>query len=356
MVGVLTAGLVSYRLGGPDGVSVEAAKWAGALARLGWNVRTVAGSGSADVLVSGLGLDDGHGPESAALNAALDGADLVIVENVCSLPLNRLAAHAVASALAGRAAILHHHDLPWQRSRLAGSSYDVPDDPCWTHVTINDLSRSQLAQRGIKAVTIRNAFDTDVALGDRERTRASLGLGPDDRLIVQPTRAIARKNIPVAMDLAEACGAAYWLLGPAEEGYDAMMAGLLEGARQRGLLAFHGTKGTPAADNGVAHAYAAADAVAFPSSWEGFGNPVVESAIHRRPLAIRRYPVAEELAAFGFRWLDADRPSSVQAWFDRPDPALVDHNLGVARREFSLARLDGALDRLLRRVGGRRSD
>ncbi len=38
--------MVSFRLGGGDGVSVEAAKWAAALGVLGWQVRTVAGSGA----------------------------------------------------------------------------------------------------------------------------------------------------------------------------------------------------------------------------------------------------------------------------------------------------------------------
>ncbi|HSH23456.1 MAG TPA: hypothetical protein VK975_05265, partial [Acidimicrobiales bacterium] len=49
-----TAAVLSFRLGGPDGVSVEAAKWAWALARLGFSVGTVAGEGDADVIVPGL--------------------------------------------------------------------------------------------------------------------------------------------------------------------------------------------------------------------------------------------------------------------------------------------------------------
>ena len=39
----MRAAVVSFRLGMADGVSVEAAKWAAALGRLGWTVRTVAG-------------------------------------------------------------------------------------------------------------------------------------------------------------------------------------------------------------------------------------------------------------------------------------------------------------------------
>ena len=53
--GTLT--IVSYRLGGQDGVSVEAAKWAWAFRRLGFDVTTVAGGGDADRLVPGLAID-----------------------------------------------------------------------------------------------------------------------------------------------------------------------------------------------------------------------------------------------------------------------------------------------------------
>ena len=47
-VGIQASGalvVVSYRLGGQDGVSVEAAKWAWAFGQLGFDVATIAGSG-----------------------------------------------------------------------------------------------------------------------------------------------------------------------------------------------------------------------------------------------------------------------------------------------------------------------
>ncbi len=56
-----TVAIVSFRLGGGDGVSIEAAKWARAFAALGHRVVTVAGSGVADVVIPGLGLPDDGG-------------------------------------------------------------------------------------------------------------------------------------------------------------------------------------------------------------------------------------------------------------------------------------------------------
>jgi glycosyltransferase involved in cell wall biosynthesis len=336
---------VSFRLGGRDGVSVEAAKWMAALRCLGWSVRTVAGAGPVDVRLPWLGMEATEPPDPPALARTLAGCDLVVVENICSLPLNLPAARAVADVLRGRPAILHHHDLPWQRDRFRHVTDLPPDDPAWVHVTINELSRRQLAERGVAATTVPNAFDTDAPLGDRTRTRALLGVREGELLLLQPTRAIARKNVPAAVGLAEALGATYWLLGPAEEGYGPEVRRILDRAGVRTIWEPHRY------DVATPDAYAAADAVVLPSTWEGFGNPSIESAVFRRPLAIADYPVARELASYGFWWFPVDDPEPLRSWLAAPDPALLDHNLAVARRHFSLAALRRRLAALLRRWG-----
>jgi glycosyltransferase involved in cell wall biosynthesis len=338
--------LLSFRLGGPDGVSVEAGKWGRALELLGFRVATLAGTAPADLVLPGLAMPAGGPaepppppPTDAELAAALAGADLVVVENLLSLPLNPGAAAAVARVLAGRPTVVHHHDLPWQRERFRDWPEPLPDDPRWAHVTINHLSRDQLAARGIAATTVYNVFDTHAAPGDRDGTRAALGLPPARRLALQPTRAIPRKCIPDALAAAESLGATFWLLGPAEDGY----GDILDAVLARATVPVLRGPGPTAADANVAEAYAACDLVTFPSAWEGFGNPVIESAVHRRPLLIARYPVAVELAGFGFRWFPADRPAELGAWLADPDPALLDHNLAVARRHFDQSLLPDRL-------------
>jgi len=340
------AALISFRLGGSDGVSVEAAKWAGALRRLGFAVRTVAGAGPVDTVLPGLAMDAPEPPGDAEIADAVGGAELVVVENLCSLPLNPAAAAAVARVLRGRPAVLHHHDLPWQRPRFARSP-GPPDDRRWIHVTINDLSRRQLAERGIVARVVMNSFDVDAPAGDRATTRRKLGLADDDRLLLQPTRAIARKNVAGGLALAAGIGATYWLLGPAEDGYGPELERLLAGAR---CPVIHGP-GPGGAGDDVADAYAGCDAVVLPSTWEGFGNPAVESAVAERPLAIGPYPVAEELRAFGFRWFASDDPGALGRFLAAPDPSLAAHNHEVARRSFSLADLPDRLARLFSAAG-----
>ena len=62
-----TVAVVSFRLGMADGVSVESAKWCGALRELGHAVRTVAGEGTVDVTVPGLALGATSPPDPVEL-------------------------------------------------------------------------------------------------------------------------------------------------------------------------------------------------------------------------------------------------------------------------------------------------
>jgi glycosyltransferase involved in cell wall biosynthesis len=337
-------GIVSFRLGGPDGVSVVAGHWAEAFRRLGLAVRTVAGAGRADRLVPGLDMDASPGPDLPdRLAEALAGTGLVVVENVCSLPRNPAAADALAALLAGRPAILHHHDLPWQRPGLGDLPGWPPDDPAWAHVTINERSRRELADRGIAATTVYGGFPAP-GPGRPALARERLGVAPGRWLLLQPTRAIPRKNVPAGLAMAEALAADYWLTGPAEDGYAPELDRLLAATTAR--VHRRVPPGLTMDD-----AYAASDAVVFPSTWEGFGAPLIEASLHRRPLAVGDYPVAAELAAFGFRWFPADDPTPLKAFLDHPDPARLDANHDIARRHFSLDALTAQLGALLDRSG-----
>jgi mannosylglucosylglycerate synthase len=332
---------VSFRLGGPDGVSVVADHWSEAFRRLGLAVRTVAGDGRADRLVPGLAMDAAPSPDlPGRLAEALAGTGLVVVENVCSLPRNPAAAAALAGLLAGRPAILHHHDLPWQREEFAGVGGWPPDDPAWAHVTINERSRRELADRGIAAACVYGGFP-EPGPGRRALARERLGVAPDGWLLLQPTRAIPRKNVPAGLAMAEALGADYWLTGPEEDGYGPELERLLAAATCRAH------RRIPAGLT-MDDAYAACDAVVFPSTWEGFGAPLIEASLHRRPLAVGDYPVAAELATFGFRWFPAADPTPLKAFLDQPDPSLLEANHAIARRHFSMNALTGQLADLLK--------
>ena len=333
--------IVSFRLGLTDGVSVVAATWQQALTDLGFEPYTVAGEGPVDVTVAGLAIDAAEPPTTSELESVLADADLVVVENLLTIPLNLSASRALASVLRGRPAVMHHHDPPWQRERFAHITELPESDPAWRHVTINELTRSEMATRGIEASTIYNGFDPHPPRGDRAAARTTHGLAADELLVVHPVRAIARKRIPVALDLCAALGATYWLVGEPEEGYAPELDAHLSTARCRVIR----DRADPP------EFYAAADAVVFPSSWEGFGNPPVEAAAHRLPAAVGDYPVAAELERLGFRWFGCEDPEPLAHFLASPDPALLDHNQQVVRTHLSIDVMTERIARLLDDAG-----
>ncbi|HKY74689.1 MAG TPA: glycosyltransferase [Acidimicrobiia bacterium] len=366
------ASMVSFRLGGPDGVSVQAATWALALERLGYSVRRVAGeladgARPGDVVVPGLAVAAEaapgpagqrpaapEGPSVDELRAALEGSAVVVVENMLSLPLHLEAARVLTAVLADLPAetrvLLHHHDFAWQRPETASITELPPPLPRAVHVTINDFSRRELAERGIEAVTVRNAFHLDAPPGLRTETRDALGVGADDVLVLQPTRAIARKNIPASLRLAEGLAerlgrtVRYWLPGPAEDGYAATLADVLAATTVPVLRTHPGDLGFAMGD-----AYAACDLVVFPSTGgEGFGQPVIESVWADRPLAVLSYPALEEIVALGFSFLAADDPDGVAEALRRPDATTMARNRQLAGAHFSMTALERSLGALLR--------
>ncbi len=355
------ATFVSFRFGGTDGVSIEARKWMSAFEALGYSTRRVAGAiadalGPDDVLLPDLALDAAPGEtDVTSLVGVLDGSDLVVVENIASLPVNVHASRAVARALSRtRARVLfHHHDLPWQRRALSHLADEFPPRlPGALHVTINQRSRRELVARGFGAVAVVvNRFDFDAPPGDRAATRAAFNFRDDELVVLQPSRALERKNVPGALRYTAALARIYperpvhyWLCGPAEDGYDTTLERLLQHAS---------TPVTVGRAPRVADAYAACDVVILPSTWEGFGNPTIESIAQRRPLVAYPYPVLAEITSTGLRFFSVHDPAML-ARFLREAPEVrerfYDVNLRRARLTYSLAELPKDLDRLLREM------
>jgi mannosylglucosylglycerate synthase len=322
---------VSFRLGTCDGVSVVAEQWARAFVELGFEVQSIAGEGVADTILPWLARDSNEPPDRQALHRCVKDADVVVVENALTIPMNIHASLAVADVLRGRPTIVHHHDPPWQRASHATCTVLPIDDPWWQHVTLTRFTQRQFADRGIRAHTIYNGFDVPDRLADvdeRARIRMQLNVEPDEVLLLHPVRAIERKNIPAAIAMAEDIGATYWLTGDAEDGYGPTLDRLLQQCRVRVLR-------RQLRQSEIRDAYAAADAVLFPSTWEGFGNPPIEASLHARPVVVGRYPASLEQRTFGFDWLEVGDIGRLAEAVESPDHRMLKVNRDLAKRHFS---------------------
>ncbi len=328
-----TIALLSFRLGGTDGVSIIADRWARILTNQGWDIITVAGEGPVDRIVPGLEIDAVEAPRYGDIEAAIDDADLVIVENALTIPINLPGSRVLAEVLAGRPALLHHHDPPWHRARFEHITELPIDDGAWEHVTINMLTEQQYADRGIQAHTIYNPFDHEEPRGDRmrerERVLGAAGLDPDHALLVShPVRAIERKNVPEALNIGASVQAnldrpvAYWLPGPAEEGYAPTLERVLAEAEVEVVRL---------APTSMPDLYAASDLVVFPSTWEGFGNVPVEASVHHKPVVVGHYAVGDELTRLGFRWFHPENQAAITHAVGNPAAYAEDaaHNHSV---------------------------
>ncbi len=247
----------------------------------------------------------------------------------------------------------HHHDLPWERPSLPPVAGIPPNPPHALHVAISRHAEATLVERGFPATAIPNTFDFDEPPGDREGTRRSFGFAAESIVLLQPTRAIPRKNVPAAVEFARAVQEAtgregggrpvhLWITGPAEDGYDETFAGLVVGSP---------VPVTTGRAPRAADAYAAADLVVFPSAWEGFGNPVVESVVHRRPLVVAGYPALDELIELGLETLPIGEPQRALDWLRAPDAAMLERNVARLRPHLSLAGLPDRIASAFERRG-----
>ncbi len=186
----------------------------------------------------------------------------------------------------------HHHDFAWERSRYkvsAASDYQMgafpPVLPAIHHVVLNSYAARQLALRtGVSATIIPNVmdFETDPPRPDgyTAQLRPALEIGPDEYLILQPTRVVPRKRIELAIELVRRLDLPCTLVishasgdeGTTYASYLRELADLLEvrvlfAADRFGYERGQTPDGRPVFS--LADAYLAADLVTYPSRVEG---------------------------------------------------------------------------------------
>jgi mannosylglucosylglycerate synthase len=240
-------GFLSTRIAGTDGVSLEIAKLALILGRLGHDCCYCAGELD-DTFAPGLLVPEMHftHPEAvwihdhcfgtaevadglleriAAMAAQLRAAiarfveehrvDVLFVQNALAIPMQVPLGVALTDFIAetGIPTLAHNHDLAWERERFAVNCIPgilercfPPTLPSVRHLVINSLAQRALRERkGVHPTLLPNIFDYATAapaMSDFNRDlRATLGLNEEHLLILQPTRVVARKGIELAIEL-----------------------------------------------------------------------------------------------------------------------------------------------------------
>lgn len=310
----------------------------------------------------------------------------LLIENASALPCHLQMGWGVQMAVAASSCptITHDHDFAWER----GARYETPlpcvreiitaafplDLPCVRHAVINLNARAVLGAHGIESVVAPNVMDFAqpyAQLDDYNADlRASLGLAEEDILLFQITRIVRRKGIETAIELVDQLkdprvklvitgnatdddpGAPYLSELKALTARLGLQAQVLfAGARfdnQRGRLA-SGEKVYSLSD-----AYAHADACAYFSTYEGFGNAFVEAVLARRPIFVNRYePVYwPDIGSKGFEAvmieggrLTPEAVAEMKAILMSPPrrAAIAARNFEIGRRAFSYEALTPTL-------------
>lgn len=344
-------GFISTRFSGTDGVSLETEKWARVFEEEGFRCFYFAGeldrSPSQSHLVPTAHFQDpdirfifnaafahhSNGVRTRQLtnkiydlkehlkDALYDfiakfKIDLLIPENALTIPLNIPLGLAITEIISetGLPTIAHHHDFFWERLQFKTNSvWDYlnmafpPHLPTIRHVVINSSADNQLSLRtGVSATTIPNVMDfkhppppPDAYAGD---VREALGIDPDERLILQPTRVVGRKGIEHAIELVSRLKMKALLVishASGDEGHDYEQRLIDYSHRLQVNTRFvsqiinhrRGTTSDGRKIYTLQDIYHHADFVTYPSTREGFGNAFLEAIYFRKPILVNHYSI-----------------------------------------------------------------
>ena len=406
----LRIGIVSTRLAGTDGVSLETAKWAAVLSDLGHSVFYFAGESdrpkqrsrvvpeahfnhlsiqqiNADLFSGTTRRSPATSDAVAELRSYLKQQlrdfvqdfeiQLLIVENALSLPMNVPFGLALTELIAesGIPTVAHHHDFSWERSRFRINGAEdylhaafPPPMSNICHVVISSFAASELARRtGLRSTVVPNVMDFDnrppMPDGHALTLRETLGLGEDEIFLLQPTRVVPRKCIERSLEIAHWLGPKAAVVithasGDEGHGYQRYLEAHAKTLGVRLIFAAkHINYNRNNSDNStcgysLADAYYNADLVTYPSRVEGFGNAFLEAVYYRRPVLVSAYQIfKEDIEPKGFQVVQIGDHLTIEAV---KHAQLVINNQAVAKQmtdqNYVLGRIHYSSSGLRRRV------
>lgn len=407
-------GFVSTRFAGTDGVTLETSKWAEVLKKDGhqyfWFAGLLDRNPQRSFLVpeaffqheKNKWIDQQifgkKGRDSEVTDAIYElksflkqklkefiqkfNIDLLVAQNILTIPMHIPLGIAMTEIIAETQipTIAHHHDFYWERTRFTVNAVGdylrmsfPPNLPNIEHVVINSPAQEELALRtGISSTIIPNVLDFDNPPAIDEEAagefRKSIGLKPEDKMILQPTRVVQRKGIEHAIDLVEDLGDDRYKLvishSAGDEGFE-YVEWLKGHARERGVglrfVDIHMSDPlNPDVNNTDKYSlwdvYPHADFITYPSLYEGFGNAFLEAIYFKKPLLINRYSIfVRDIEPKGFDlavmdgYLTGSTVKKVREILESPArrEKMVTTNYEIARRYYSYAVLRRSLNNLI---------
>jgi len=407
---------VSTRIAGTDGVSLEIRKWADVLERMGIECYYITGESDRPAERTVL-VEEAHftHPEIEAISEQVFGRelrspeltnellrmemvlrdkvcralgavgpDMMIAENALTIPMNLPLGMALVNLVQelGIPCLAHHHDFYWERERFLVNAVDdilhaafPPALPQIRHVVINSLAGEEFSRRtGLSCRVVPNVMDfahPPAPADDYARDfRRAIGLADDELLVLQPTRVVPRKGIEHAVELVRRLSPRKARLvithASGDEG-DAYARRIREYAELLGVDILFADRwiaprrGTTADGQPlftIDDAFTQADLVAYPSTYEGFGNAFLEAIYHRKPIVCNRYAIYRlDIEPCGMKPIVFDgfptdeTVAEIHAVLDDEDyrRRMVDQNYEVAQQHFSYEVLEDELRLLVQR-------
>lgn len=355
------------------------------------------------------------------------GIQVLVPNNLCSggyQPAAAIAFHRVMRKT-GLPSIIHSHDFYFEDSgevratcHTVASIYEryFPVKlPNVKHVMINRIAQAELKRRkNIDATVVPNVFDFNqpVWVADEYNSdfRASFGIDKNDLVFLQATRILDRKGIELAIDVVAElnkparrkalvgaptasggkftssskiillCAGIVETIGISGDYWGALQQHAKElgvDMRHVGDRVKHSRE--TMADGSKVYSlwdsYVLADFVTYPSTWEGWGNQLIEAVFAKLPVVLFEYPVwisdlkqsGFDVVSLGDQCTPKDAKGLVkvpQAALDRAADEIVgiltspqrrreigEKNFVIAKENYSFETLERILRKLLPEIG-----
>lgn len=263
-------------------------------------------------------------------------------------------------------AIAVHHDFYWDPPRADKyvshdpyiqnilDTYLPPNLPNLTHTVLSVWEKNMLKNRcGIGSEVITDTFDFDQKLWEKDETNKDfpkdIGLKGDEIVLLLASRIRRRKGIELGIKftsvLSQLTEKSVVLVLPNEYKDDENeYVGLLKNKAKelsvnilwaQDLVGSDEEKRLGIKKYSLWDSYVYADAVLYPSLWEGFGNQFLEGVFAKKPIVYFEYPIFEtDIKPAGFKSISMGRVSGLD------NEGLAEVNpLGIKRAATELFKL-----------------